>query len=152
MSNFGFLKTEWPELFTSAARVEALSLIDPRGACFYARRTLELAVNWLYAHDPALVLPYDDRLSALIHDSDFRQLVPQDVFQKIQVIKGLGNEAVHSNRKIEPTDAGQATKELFHILYWLAGAHLYAAKRFALRRPGLRSQPAFRRGTTGGRA
>src|SRR5207248_1451527 len=45
--------------------------------------------------------------------------------------KDLGNEAVHSNRAVDKKDAAQATKELFHILYWLArtytrqGAALY---------------------------
>ena len=120
MSNFGFLKTEWSELYTSARRVEALALTDPRAACFYARRTLELTVNWLYAHDPTLALPYDDTLSALIHEPTFRKLVPQEVFVKTRVIKDLGNEAVHSSRPVETRDSEQATKELFHLLYWLA--------------------------------
>ncbi len=120
MTNFGFLKTEWPELHTSAVRVESFALTDPRAACFYARRTLELTVNWLYAHDPTLSLPYDDTLSALIHDPSFRRLVPQEVFQKTRVVKDLGNEAVHSNRIVETRDSEQATKELFHILYWVA--------------------------------
>jgi type I restriction enzyme R subunit len=111
MSNFGFLKTEWSELYTSAARVEALALVDPRGACFYARRALELAVNWLYAHDPTLAMPYDDTLSALIHEPTFRKLVPQEVFVKTRLVKDLGNEAVHSNRAIPLSDAEQATKE-----------------------------------------
>ena len=36
---------------------------DPRTACFYARRALELAVAWAYKHDAALKLPYQDNLS-----------------------------------------------------------------------------------------
>ena len=120
MSNFGFLKTEWAELATSAVRVEGFALVDPRAACFYARRTLELTVNWLYAHDPTLQMPYDDTLSALLHEPTFRKLVPQEVFLKMRVVKDLGNEAVHSQRVIAPGDSEQATKELFHILYWLA--------------------------------
>ena len=136
MSNFGFLKTEWSELYTSAVRVEGFALVDPRAACFYARRTLELMVNWLYAHDPTLSMPYDNMLSALIHEPTFRRLVPQEVFAKTRIVKDLGNEAVHSNRAVEPRDSEQATKELFHILYWLArtytrqNAALYAGLTF----------------------
>ncbi|TDB85137.1 DUF4145 domain-containing protein, partial [Actinomadura sp. KC216] len=48
MSNFGFLKGEWPDLHDEAVRAERLANADPRAACFYARRTLELALNWLY--------------------------------------------------------------------------------------------------------
>src|SRR5439155_27378595 len=97
-----------------------------------ARRTLELAINWLYRHDPALSLPEDDNLGALLHDPDFRRVVPQEVFFKARVVKDLGNEAVHSQRAIEARDAAQAVKGLFHLLYWLArtytrqGAALYA--------------------------
>jgi len=69
----GDLRRHWRR----ARRVaEDLRLTDPRAACFYARRTLELAVNWLYRHDPALALPYDDNLGALLHDPGFRSPLP----------------------------------------------------------------------------
>jgi len=42
VTNFGFLKPEWPDLFDGAAKAEASVYPDPRAACFYARRTLEL--------------------------------------------------------------------------------------------------------------
>lgn len=32
-------------------RVERFALADPRTACFYARRTIELLVEWVYAND-----------------------------------------------------------------------------------------------------
>jgi len=47
-SNFSFLKAEWPALFVEAGKAEQAALTDPRTACFYARRTLELAVVWLF--------------------------------------------------------------------------------------------------------
>ena len=46
MSNFTFLKTEWPDLHEGAAKAEALAYSDARSACFYARRTLEMVVHW----------------------------------------------------------------------------------------------------------
>ena len=68
MSNFAFLQPEWPQLCAEGQKAEALVVPDPRTACFYARRTLELAVSWLYKSDSALKLPYQDNLSALIHE------------------------------------------------------------------------------------
>src|SRR5262245_11243685 len=68
MSHFAFLRAEWPGVHEAAARAEAAALPDPRTACFYARRALELLVHWVYKHDPALRLPYQDNLSALIHE------------------------------------------------------------------------------------
>jgi type I restriction enzyme R subunit len=90
-SNFDFLHPEWPNLFEPAARAEALAMGDARAACFYARRTLELAVAWLYTNDASLKLPYQDHLSALIHEPTFRATVGDPVFAKARVIKELGN-------------------------------------------------------------
>ena len=82
MSQFAFLRHEWPTVFDSAAKAEVFAHGDPRTACFYARRTLELAVNWAYKHDAALWLPYQDNLSALIHEPSFKQAAGQAVFSK----------------------------------------------------------------------
>ena len=64
MSHFGFLHGEWTAVFDAAQRAEHVAHADPRTACFHARRALKLAVGWVYKHDPALRLPYDDRVSA----------------------------------------------------------------------------------------
>lgn len=121
MSNFDFLhQPEWAFLFESAKKAEELAKSDARGSCFYARRTLELAVAWLYKHDRSLRLPYQDNLSALIHEPTFRQTVGDALFTKARLIKDLGNMAVHSTKKMVPSDAINATRELFHFSYWLA--------------------------------
>ena len=54
MSNFAFLQSEWPQIYEAAARAEASVYPDPRAACFYARRAMELAVKWLYKADARL--------------------------------------------------------------------------------------------------
>lgn len=64
MSNFEFLRAEWPELFGEAVRAEREGFTDPRISCFYARRTLELAVAWLYAVDATLRPPYNAQIEA----------------------------------------------------------------------------------------
>ena len=66
MSNFAFLQSEWPSVYESAAKAESLVYPDPRAACFYARRALELAVQWLYRAEAKLTLPYQDTLAALL--------------------------------------------------------------------------------------
>ena len=120
MSNFAFLQSEWSLLFEAAIKAEGMANTDARASCFYARRTLELAVDWLYKHDKAFRLPYQDQLSALIHEPSFRQVVGDALFTKARLIKDLGNLAVHSTRKVAPADALVATRELFHFCYWLA--------------------------------
>ncbi len=119
MSNFAFLQSEWSLFYEAAIRAEGMANIDARTSCFYARRTLELTVAWLYKHDKSLHLPYQDNLSALIHEPSFRQVVGDALFAKAKLIKDLGNLAVHSTRKVMPADALVATRELFHICFWV---------------------------------
>lgn len=119
-SNFTFLSAEWPEIQESASKAEALVNSDARASCFYARRTLELMVQWLYKRDAKLRLPYRDDLSALIYEPTFQNLAGASVVNKAKVLKELGNMAVHSSRPVRLVDAEQAIRELFHIGFWLA--------------------------------
>lgn len=129
MSNFAFLSLpEWAFLFESASKAEGLANTDARASCFYARRTLELGVAWLYKHDKSLKLPYQDNLSALLHEPTFRQTVGDALFTKARLIKDLGNMAVHSTKKMVPTDAVNTTRELFHFCYWLARTYGHSAR------------------------
>lgn len=120
MTHFAFLDAEWPEIAFDAKKAEAAVYQDPRTACFYARRTLELSVAWLYRSDRSLKLPYDDSLSSLLHAPEFRTLIGQPLHTKAKLIRELGNRAVHSTRRIEANDAVTAVRELFHFCYWLA--------------------------------
>jgi type I restriction enzyme R subunit len=46
--------------------------------------------------------------------------VGEALFTKARLIKDLGNMAVHGAKKMAPADALNATRELFHVCYWLA--------------------------------
>jgi type I restriction enzyme R subunit len=120
VSQFAFLQREWAAVFEAASKAEAAVHSDPRTACFYARRTLEITLGWAYKHDAALRLPYQDNLSALIHEPSFKQTAGEAVFGKARVINTLGNRAVHSHRPVPEADALAAVRELFHVAYWLA--------------------------------
>lgn len=137
-SHFAFLAAEWPELSAEAQKAEGAAVSDPRTACFYARRVLELAVGWLYRSDRALKKPYDDSLSALFHTPEFRNLVGQALLTKAKLIKDLGNRAVHSRKRIAEQDAINAVRELFHFSYWLARTYGRGAKPD----PALKFNPA----------
>jgi type I restriction enzyme R subunit len=93
---------------------------DPRTSCFYARRALELAVVWIYKHDPAVTLPYQEQLAALIHDPTFKAIVGPALFAKVRLIKDLGNLAAHSPKPLQEKDSLRATEDLFHFLFWMA--------------------------------
>jgi type I restriction enzyme, R subunit len=120
VSQFDFIRTEWPEVFDAAVRAENAARPDPRTACFYARRALELAVVWIYKHDPAVTLPYQEQLSALIHDPSFKHSIGPALFAKARLIKDLGNLAAHSPKPLQEKDSLRATEDLFHFLFWMA--------------------------------
>lgn len=118
-SNFDFLRTHYPQLHEHAAHAESLVYSAPRASCFYARFTLEQAVHWLYANDPYLQLPYDNSLSALIHEQTFQDNLKPGLFPKIRAIHKVGNIAVHDSTSVTEKDALRLVQELFHFLYWL---------------------------------
>lgn len=131
MSNFYFMPASLRGITDSARKAEGHIMGDPRSACFYARRTLEGIVHWLYRHDTHLQLPYDESLGALLHEPNFQQRVGQVIFQKARVIQKQGNHAVHSQRMVRQYDAMQVVKELHHICYWLARTYVPSAAEHA---------------------
>ncbi|MEO8040122.1 MAG: DEAD/DEAH box helicase family protein, partial [Betaproteobacteria bacterium] len=123
MSQFAFLQHDWRPVFDAASRAEDALPADPRAACFYARRALELAMAWAYKYDPALRLPFLDTLSALIGEPSFKALAGEVVVSKTRLIATLGNRADHSHRAIPADTAVLAVRELFHVGYWFARSY-----------------------------
>lgn len=104
----------------AAVKAENLANTDPGTACFHARKTLEIAVDWMYEFDEDLKLPYDNQLSSKIFADEFKNNMPPGVFTKVNYIRKLGNQAVHTQKPISTVDSVQVVRELFHFLYWLA--------------------------------
>ncbi|WP_319458142.1 MULTISPECIES: DEAD/DEAH box helicase family protein [unclassified Mycobacterium] len=120
MSNFAFLHiVGWPAVHADCARAESYATSDPRSACIYARRAIEQLVNHLY-DVLALPIPYKDDLAARCNDPAFRSKTGVGISQKLNLIRRLGNTAVHEARPI-PTRAGfDALRELHHVMVWAA--------------------------------
>jgi type I restriction enzyme R subunit len=128
MSQFQFLQTEFADIHDHARKAETLALSDPRGACFYARLALEVAVKWMYGHDRTLRSPYETTLSALIHEPTFRKLAGDAIVTKAKLIKDLGNKAVHETKPVQSGRAVTALRELFHVSYWLVRTYARGEK------------------------
>jgi len=128
VSQFQFLQTEFADIHGHARKAETLALSDPRGACFYARLALEVAVKWMYGHDRTLRSPYETTLSALIHEPTFRKLAGDAIVTKAKLIKDLGNKAVHETKPVQSGRAVTALRELFHVSYWLVRTYARGEK------------------------
>ncbi|MBX3098005.1 MAG: DEAD/DEAH box helicase family protein [Salinibacterium sp.] len=120
MSNFDFLRAGWPQIAEEARRAEHYVNGDPRSSLFYARRAVELMVNWLYDADASLHRPYKDDLAALTYEPSFKRLVGPGIQTKLTLIRKQGNDAVHRNAPMKPTDSLPVVRELFHVMVWVA--------------------------------
>lgn len=128
MSQFAFLSAEWPDIAADALRAEEMAKADPRGACFYARRTLGLVVRWVYRNDALLRAPYAGGLGSMLFEPGFKALVGEALLAKAKLIKDLGNRAVHGAKVVRQVDAIVAVRELFQVCFWLARNYAQGAK------------------------
>jgi type I restriction enzyme, R subunit len=119
-ANFDFLRAVgWPDIHADCARAESYALSDPRSACFYSRRAVEHLVDFLY-DVLALPLPYKPDLAAKINDSKFQSKTGVGIANKLNLIRKLGNVAVHESKQIPQRAAIDALKELHHVVLWAA--------------------------------
>ncbi|KPF99704.1 restriction endonuclease subunit R [Rhodopseudomonas sp. AAP120] len=128
MSNFAFLSLEFPTVHEAAVAAERHAASDPTAAAFFAGKAVEVAVKWAFRSDPALKLPYQDNIAALLHEPTFKKAAGEAVFTKAKYINSLRNRAVHEEKAIKPGDAAGAVKELFHVCFWLARTYARQAK------------------------
>jgi len=119
-SQYAFIASQWPELQEEAVRVEQFAKFDPRTACFYARRTIELLVEWIYTNDSQLQRPVAAQtLADLMYARAFCDLASEQM-ARFRLLKDLGNKAVHRTDPIRAGDAVTAARELFQVLRWFA--------------------------------
>ncbi|MEV6902153.1 DEAD/DEAH box helicase family protein [Amycolatopsis sp. NPDC051372] len=139
MSNFGFLQAEWPDLCGEVARAERLAVVDPRAAVFYARRSVELAVTWMFEADSSLQRPYRDDLAAMLNEPTLVRVVGPAIRTKMDLIRRQGNIAVHRRVPVPVNDAMRVLSELFHVMYWLV--RTYTVHDENRPKPGLAFDP-----------
>ena len=119
--NFNFLKDNniFKSFYNACIEAEKSILISPATTVILTRRALELSVKWLYSFDEALSIPYQDNLSSLIHDNNFRDIIDSKLFPLIKYIVSLGNEAVHTNNNIKREEAILALHNLHQFVSWI---------------------------------
>lgn len=119
MSNFNFLHNEFPEIWKEAVEAERLGIISPKSCAILCRSAMEKAVLWLYANDPELEEPYDNKLSSLIHEQCFRDVIKPSMFHEINLIRLTGNNAAHG-KKVTKYAAVVSLKNLFRFLSYIS--------------------------------
>ena len=118
MTNFDFLKSDaqFASFADVAVAAENLLHIDVDSCVLNCRRAMEFAVKWMYSVDRGLVMPYQDSLVSLMNDENFREIVGNDVWRRMDYIRKLGNSAAHVGKKISPEQAELALENLYYFL------------------------------------
>ena len=120
MTNFSFLHTdEWQHIYKDAVEAEKLTLTSPKAATVLCRSAMEQGIHWLYQNDYDLEYPYDKNLSSLLHHRGFKDIIKPTMFNELNLIRKLGNNAAHG--KSTSTDHSlTALQYLFRFLSFMA--------------------------------
>lgn len=122
MTNFDFLKSDikFSSFADTAINAEKILHIDVDSCVLNCRRAMEFAVKWMYSVDSSLVLPYQDTLVSLVNDGDFRDIVGNDIWRRMDFIRKAGNSAAHGGKKITPEQAELCLENLYVFLDFVA--------------------------------
>ena len=93
MTNFDYLKQE-PKFDTFvdvAITAEKLFHIDIASSIINCCRSMEFAIKWMYSVDKSLEIPYQDSLSSLMSTDDFHELVDDNLWKRLDLIRKLAN-------------------------------------------------------------
>lgn len=120
MANFDFLKTktEYRAFADAAIAAEQVYKTSPAMCAVGCRKSLELAVKWVYAADN-IEMPYRDNLQSLIHEPSFKEALPYDTWKKFPFLIKLGNLSVHTNHSVTASNAIMALRVLFEFIEWI---------------------------------
>jgi type I restriction enzyme R subunit len=118
-TNFSIFPTAWHELTRTAAEAERQVYAAPMYAAMLCRKSLEEWVRWIYEHDGSLEMPYDTSLNALLHAPEFKELVAPSQFNQINLVRKIGNNAVHTSVRVKPDEALYAVKLLYNFAGWV---------------------------------
>ena len=121
-TNFDYLKQEpkFSAFADTAISAEKIVLLDPSACIINCRRAMEFAVKWMYSVDNELQMPYQDNLQSLINAEEYRQIVGQDIWKRMDYIRCCGNNVAHTTKKMGRDEAMLCLENLFIFLDYVA--------------------------------
>lgn len=134
ITNFDYLKKE-PKFKTFAdvaISAERIILMDPEASIINSRRAMEFALKWMYSVDKELEMPYQDNLQSLMNAEEYRQIIGQDLWKRMDFIRRCGNNVAHSGRKLGRDEAMLCLENLFIYLDYISYCYsdLYEERTF----------------------
>ena len=122
MTNFDFLNKEpkFHSFANVAIAAERVLKIDVASSVINCRRAMEFAIKWMYSVDKSLEKPYQDNLVSLMSTEDFHDLVDDDLWKRLDLIRKIGNRAAHNGRKIIEDEAILCLQNLFIFMDYVS--------------------------------
>lgn len=122
MTNFDFLKSDpqFAAFADVAISAEKILNIDTAASVLNCRRAMEFAVKWMYSVDKDLEMPYDTTLITLMSTEEFRDVVGNDIYRRMDFIRKAGNIAAHGGKKISMEQAKLCIENLYYFLDYVA--------------------------------
>ena len=81
---------------------------------------MEFAIKWMYSVDKALVMPYQDNLVTLLHTEEFRDLMDDNLWYRLDSIRRMGNQAAHTGKPATLDQAKLCLKNLFLFMDFIS--------------------------------
>jgi type I restriction enzyme R subunit len=123
MSNFTFLHSEWPALYSKMKLAEQRVFSEPTSTATYCRMSVEECIHTLYDLE-YINLPYNKELLNLMQQPDISAIIPSDMQTAMHYVRKCGNTAVHfTGKKINKKDAETAIRYTYDFLKWFAKAY-----------------------------
>lgn len=123
MTNFDLYLTD-PRLapFAQVAvSAEKIYPIDPSACILNCRRAMEYAVKWMYSVDESLEAPlYRPDLFTLLSAEEFRDVVGDALYRRLDYIRRMGNNAAHTGKKLTADEAALCLQNLYDFFDFVA--------------------------------
>ena len=126
-TNFDYLKNEpkFEKFANTAIMAEKVVILDPESCIINCRRAMEFALKWMYSVDAELEMPYQDNLQSLMNAEEYRQIIGQDLWRRMEYIRRSGNAVAHSNKRLGRDEAMLCLENLSIYLDFIA--HCYSS-------------------------
>ncbi|MBM7655264.1 DUF4145 domain-containing protein [Neobacillus cucumis] len=131
---FDFVREFSDELADLAHRIEAQLFNQPQSALIQARLYCEKLVKKI-SDTESLEAIYPLKPAERIHKLYRQDIIPEEIYLKLEWIRKMGNKAAHDLKEIELKDILEAHKLLFEISVWYMEvyvSHQFTAPKYQL--------------------
>jgi type I restriction enzyme, R subunit len=132
MTNFQFLKNEWPSMYDAVTKAEERVFTEPISTAGYCRIVLEESVFKIYEYE-CLEVPFNRELANLLNDEQIKAIIPYEMREGLRIVRKTGNNAVHFGNRVNGKEALISIKYLYRFLKWFVNSYAEEAQEL----PGL---------------